>query len=290
MKKSIILGNFDGVHIAHKKLIESACQKGNSTAFIFDKHPSTLLGKSVPVIMPNSIKKEIIEDLGCQVHFEPLTSEILATEPESFVRDILCKNFAPDFVFAGYNYTFGKNGAGGADDLKAYGKKYGFSVEIIDEIKFMGKTVSSTLVRELLQNGDIESANKILSKPYRIRAKVTKGKKLGRTLGFPTINTEFEENLVIPAFGVYVSNTIIEGKAYKSITNIGTNPTVENAVPRAESYIFDFSEDLYGKTVDVILLKKLRDEKKFSGKEELMVAVKEDINTAKKFLNKMFDK
>ena len=289
MKHAVALGNFDGVHRAHgeliRKLVDYAGEKNmKSVVYTFDKHPSTLLGDlAVKTITSNDEKGKILHNMGVdEVYFEPLTAKLLNTSPEVFIKDILMRRFDVGMAAAGFNYRFGKNGEGNTNDLCALGKKYGFDVLIADEVTLDGATVSSTEVRKALLSGEIERANNLLGRTYSLFGVVVKGKELGRTIGFPTLNIELAQKMLSPKNGVYVSRTEIEGVLHEGVTNIGTNPTVENAVPRAETHVFGFDRFVYGSRIKVFLLQRIRDEKRFSGVDELKAQIAEDVKHAKK--------
>lgn len=278
MKASIALGNFDGVHKAHGRLIKTLCSlPGESIVYTFDKHPREMLEKNVKLLMSSELKEETLLSLGVdKVYFEHLTMKILNMSPENFIKDLLLKRFRVGSVVAGFNYRFGAKAEGNAETLKELGKKHDFDVYITDEISVEGKTLSSTLLRNLLSEGEIEKYNEYSERPYTIRGKVMRGKGLGRKMGFPTINIEIPDSMQLPKSGVYAGKVNIEGEWHSGITNIGTNPTVENARIRAECHIMNYSGDLYNKTADIILLSRIRDERKFENTEELKEQIIKD--------------
>lgn len=286
MKTAIALGTFDGVHKAHREVINraktAAKQQGiNCMVYTFDTHPQNVLkGEDiVKIITPAETKKEILLQMGIDnVHFEKTTKEFLNKSPEEFILNLV-ENFGAKVISAGYNYRFGKGGAGDTDLLYRLGEKYGFETIITPKITFDGSEVSSSVIRALIKDGEIEKANILLEKPFSFQGVVKEGKKLGRQLGFPTANTEMPSGMIEPSKGVYQSIISIDGKEYTSITNIGSNPTVENILPRAETYIYGFSDNIYGKTVYVSLMRKIRDEKKFNSIDELKKQIEKDIKS-----------
>lgn len=287
-KNAIVLGNFDGVHKAHAALIQTVCKRAgelglNTVAYIFDRHPKTLLGGFAGNITTNWRKQALIKQLGIQtVHYEALTSELLATDPEDFVKNTLVKQFNAGAVGVGYDYRFGREGKGTPDILTALGGKYGFEVYVMPPMMKNGIPISSTTIREALRSGDIKLVNELSHAPYEISGRVTRGKRLGTKRGIPTVNVHFEDNMLLPKSGVYLSRTFIGDKEYGSITNIGVNPTVENTAPHTESHIIGYSGDLYGAVVRTWLLGFLREEKRFNSIEALYSQITQDIETAKR--------
>ena len=285
-KTAVALGNFDGVSKAHKELIEnlvSAAKNSNlySVAYIFETHPLKVLqGDGFKVLMTNAKKREVLLSLGIdEVLFEPTTREILETSPEDFAKNILCKRFSAALVAAGFNYTFGKGGKGTPALLCEYGNNLGFDVLITDNIVRENESVSSTLLKAALASGDIKKYNRFSYLPYSIGGKVEHGKSLGKKLGLPTANITPPDFLCLPPNGVYKTETLVCGKKYKSITNIGVNPTVEHAKKRSETHIPNFSGDIYGENIEVIFLDKIRDEHKFKNTEELKIQIEKDIKS-----------
>lgn len=297
MKYAVALGNFDGVHRAHTELIKSLVQYARSNnmksaIYTFDRHPKALLcPKGIKLITQNEVKKEIILSLGVdEIYFEPLTSGLLNTAPEVFIRDILLKRFNVCAVFAGYDYRFGMQGSASVNELKAFGEKYGFETMITDEIKYKGTTVSSSNVRRALNEGNITLTNELLGRTYALRGRVVYGKRLGRKIGFPTLNIEIPSNLLPPKTGVYVSKTKYGGALYQSITNIGSNPTVENAPVRSETHVFGFDQNIYGEEAEIQLFARVRDEKKFHSVDELRAQIAMDIAFAKEYFSQNLKK
>lgn len=285
MEKAVALGNFDGVHKAHQRLLNLTAKIADekkliSAAFVFETHPLQVLGKQdFCYITQNRVKEQKIIEAGIEkVIFKETTKELLSLSPEEFVLKILRDELSAKVVVAGYNYTFGKGGRGDSEYLKKLCREQGIEVLILGKEELFGEAVSSSRIREYLASGDIEKANMLLGYPFSIRGEVKEGKKLGREIGFPTANVEFEPNMIIPKFGVYKSVVLADGGKYNAVTNIGTNPTVEKAVPRAECHILDFNKDIYGQEIEICLLHKIRDEIKFESIEKLKIQIKKDKN------------
>ena len=283
-KTAVALGMFDGVHIGHRAVFERAesFDEHGAEAAVFtfdseslgDKH-----GKSYRYVVPNSLKLDMIRQAGikniCCADF----SELRNYEAEEFVKVVLAGRMNAVKVVCGPDFRFGRGAAGNVDSLRIYGAKYGFEVSTVDPVVVDGNVVSSSRIRELLSEGDVKKANALLGYRYKIKRSVEDGNHIGRTIDFPTINQSFEEGQLIPAYGVYATSVVIDGKQYDGITNIGVKPTVEKECkPLAETHILGFSGDLYGKTLEVSFSDFLRSERKFDSLDALKNQIKTDIN------------
>lgn len=291
MGTAIALGNFDGVHIAHAALVQLATAYADehniiSGAYVFEPHPRVLLcpETDVKLLMTAKMKARRLCEAGAwRVYFEKRGMEILSLSPKDFVKKILCEELDAQFVVAGFNYRFGAGASGDAKMLMALCRASGIDCRIMEPMEKGGTPVSSTRLRALLASGDIKEYNALSFKPYTVSGTVIKGKQLGRTLGFPTMNTEIPNMLLLPKKGVYISRTFVDGKWYGSVTNIGQNPTVESALPRAESYLLGFSGEVYGKETDTELLEFIRPEQKFPDVRALCAQIQKDTETAKAY-------
>ncbi|MFH1428138.1 MAG: riboflavin biosynthesis protein RibF [Candidatus Margulisiibacteriota bacterium] len=250
----LALGVFDGVHLGHQRIIQKADQ-----VLTFDPHPN----KGVHLLTTLEERKQLIPNL-IVINFDEHVSKL---SPEAFVREILIKKFKPEKVIAGYDFAFGYNRTGHITDLQALGQKYGFEVEIMPEYKIAGATPKSSLIRRLLGEGNVEEAAKLLGRNYTVSGVVGPGKQLGRELGFPTANLEISGDKLIPAEGVYLGNNCL--------INVGEI---------MEVHILEFEGDLYGQTLSVEFIKKLRDEIKFDNHVQLKAQVEKDIEKAKQLL------
>ena len=283
-KTAVALGMFDGVHIGHRAVFERAesFDEHGAEAAVFtfdsesldDKH-----GKSYRYVVPNSLKLDMIRQAGikniCCADF----SELRNYEAEEFVKVVLAGRMNAVKVVCGPDFRFGRGAAGNVDSLRKYGAKYGFEVSTVDPVVVDGNVVSSSRIRELLSEGDVKKANALLGYSYKIKRSVEDGNHIGRTIDFPTINQSFEEGQLIPAYGVYATSVVIDGKQYDGITNIGVKPTVEKECkPLAETHILGFSGNLYGKTLEVSFSDFLRPERKFDSLDALKNQIKTDIN------------
>lgn len=286
---AIALGNFDGLHAGHRAVLGKAYNYGldnniRAVALIFDVHPKTFFGKKIGLLMTDEEKKIEIEKIGLEtetISFE----EFKNFSAEDFVIKVLKEKLKAKAVFCGFNYHFGKGGKADAKVLEKLCLENGIEAHVNEETFVDGEKVNSSRLRELLQSGNVQKANKLMTKDFSYSFEVVHGQKRGRQMGFPTANQYFPPELVLPKFGVYASTTEVDGKIYKSFTNIGSRPTFPEDDVRSETHIFDFDGDLYGKKVRVTLHKFIRDERKFSSPEELASQLAEDKKTAEKFFS-----
>lgn len=285
----LILGNFDGVHRGHQQLVNTAIAKskekgGIAGAMIFSPHPTQILNPQGAALLLINKKQqsEILEKLGLDMLlYLPFTLELAGYSPEKFVKNILVDIFHVNEVIVGFNYTFGFKGAGKPELLKELGKKYGFSVTIIPPFTYEEEVVSSSKIRNLLVQGNIEVATKMLGYYPQFDGIVIQGEKRGRQIGFPTANIGINPAYVIPGKGVYAAITTVDGKDYPSVVNIGSKPTFHEEFPISiESHIINFTGDIYGKELRLHFLEKIRDEKKFAGVQELITQIGMDRDTA----------
>lgn len=282
-KTAVTLGKFDGVHLGHRKLIETVQKKEGlvPTLITFKPHPSFLFAKNdFSFITAPDEKTALISMLGIEFMLEyPFTYEFSQQAPENFARKIIFENLKCKYLVVGENFRFGKEKSGDYEMLAKIAKEYDAEVTQIPKLTYNGEVVSSSLIREKIKSGEqIHVANNMLAAHYQISGRVVTGKKIGRTIGFPTLNIDVPEYKVLPGNGVYVTETII-GKTdmkyidsvyrYKSITNIGFTPTVSGTKKTIETHVFDFSDEIYGTEITVLFHKFLRNEKKFEGLSQL---------------------
>ena len=291
----IALGTFDGLHLGHTDVINTAKDYAERSGlklavFTFSNHPLALIRPDlVPVrIISAEEKIKLLESFGVDYLINiPFTEDFAALSPDEFLETLACFNYR--CLVVGENFTYGFLGSGKTETLERSGRKNGFDVIVRPLVKMNGNVVSSTGIRNLIQAGHIEYANRMLGRAYAITGKIVHGEQRGRKLGFPTANIELlHGEMAVPAPGVYVVTASIEGSIYEGMGNIGNNPTfndVEHA--RLEVNLFNCSGDLYGKTMSVQFHKYIRAEKKFSGVEELCRQIEEDKKAIKTyFLNK----
>lgn len=286
----IALGYFDGIHLGHQKLIKAAvkiAQNMNikSAVYTFNTHPLSVLSpEKVPkLLLPNNKKIEIIQSLGIDyLVFSNFTRNIMTKTPDKFVKEILVDQFNMKHVVIGFNYKFGYKGTGTPELLKTLGKKYGFAVTVIEPVKEQGTIVSSTNIRKLIENGDMQTTKDYLGHFYSISGKVIRGKGLGKTISIPTANLTIDHNLAIPKIGVYKTSVKYNNKKYSAVTNIGYNPTFINHPYSIETHIINLSHDIYNQEIEIFFIKRIRSEKKFNSLDELVSQVKKDIAYAEK--------
>lgn len=278
------IGKFDGVHIGHRRLLEEILdRKADGLAacvFTFDPAPAVLFGGSDGGELTTRDEKRVLfERMGVDILIEyPLNLVTAAMEPETFAGEILAERMQVRFLAAGSDLSFGNKGRGDAALLRQLGPDLGFSVKIIDKVCVDGSQVSSTCVRKQVEAGNMELTERLLGMPYMIAGEVVIGNRLGRTLGFPTVNILPGEGKLLPPNGVYFSKVRCRGKLYKAISNVGYKPTVtEERVMGVESYLYDFEQEVYGESVEVYLLAFRRPERQFESVEALKTQLQEDI-------------
>lgn len=287
-KTAIALGNFDGIHLGHKKLIDMMVKDAKDSnltpsVLLFSKHPKeVLLGKSPELLTSLKDKNEILKNLGVEIVYETdFTENFRKLSPEDFVKNILIDQLNIESVFVGFDYRFGFKASGDTSVLKSLGKKYNFRVNVIDPVYDENSILSSSEIRTHIREGNLALANEMLGRRYKVRGIVVHGNKIGRTLGYPTANIELSSNYPIPRVGVYYTKTIIDGKGFFSLTSVGTNPTVGGDSLKIESYILDFEEDIYGKEIQIEFIEYLRDELVFDSLDELRMQMDKDVESVK---------
>ncbi|MGE5473831.1 MAG: bifunctional riboflavin kinase/FAD synthetase [Ignavibacteriales bacterium] len=292
MQCAIGLGNFDGVHIGHAELINTLVKEARSRdlksiVFTFNKHPENIIRRKLitPQITTNKKKIELMYNFDIDyLYFANFDEYFSRLHPEEFAKKILVDRMGIKLAVVGYDYRFGFRGTGNVDLLIKLGEKYGFEVIVIPPVKISDTIVSSTSIRKSLIHGDIQNAQEMLGRNYSIQGMVIHGKKIGNKIGFPTANIEPEKYLIIPKNGVYLTKTLVNGCMYKSITNIGKNPTFRLEQTSVETYIIDFNEHIYGQMIEVFFYTWIRGERKFKEIEDLKNQIKKDkelcINTS----------
>lgn len=293
-KSAVAIGKFDGIHLGHQKLLEKITeQKKNgllAVVFTFSPAPEAFFsGKETKGLMSIEEKRAAFKKAGIDILIEfPLNKETAATEPERFVEEYLVGKLQAAFIAAGTDLSFGKKGAGDAALLKRMAESSGYRVELIEKVSVAGEEVSSTIVREAVEKGDMEKAQALLGVPYSINGIVSHGRKLGRKMGMPTLNLLPAEEKLLPPNGVYYSRVLLAGKRYPGISNVGYKPTVsDTCVMGVETYLYAFDEDAYGREITVELLGFKRPEMKFKGTEALKEQVQRDIEEGAAFHKKV---
>jgi riboflavin kinase/FMN adenylyltransferase len=286
----LTIGNYDGLHLGHRRIIEriklkAREHKGTSMLMTFHPHPLTILKpeKFVGLITPLHVKTRLIQEAGIDVLFiVPFTNEFHLISPEAFVDKLLIEKLGIKGLIVGYDFKFGKGGKGNVEYLASKSTKHGFFFEIQSAITLDGEKVGSNRIRKMIQDGDVRKAAAHLGRPYMIEGTVIKGDGRGRTIGFPTINLKSDFPL-IPKRGVYISMVEIDGKNFSAVTNIGYNPTFDGQGLTIETYILDFSQDLYGRGIVLYFLNRIRDEVKFGSVDELKGRIWKDVETAREY-------
>ncbi|GAB4341983.1 MAG: bifunctional riboflavin kinase/FAD synthetase [Desulfobulbaceae bacterium] len=290
----VTIGNFDGVHLGHQMLFSEVVTRahrhnGTSVVVTFDPHPLKVLRPgSIRLISTTEQKIELIEKAGIDVLvIIPFDRDFAATTAEEFVEKILIDKIGVRELVVGYDYAFGRGRTGNIDFLRAKGKEHDFPVTVVEAHYEDGMLVSSTKIRELVAEGRMRDVRKLLGRYYQIRGEVERGRQRGgRVVGFPTANLAISEEDLCPKRGVYVTQVVYDGRCYGGVSNIGYNPTFGENRLVAETHIFDFSDDIYGRQIKINLLQHLRGERKFSGPEELAAQIRRDIETARDVLEK----
>jgi riboflavin kinase/FMN adenylyltransferase len=283
-KTVIALGGFDGLHIGHRALIEktiSTAKRLNcrSMVFTFKNHPLTVINKACApkLLLNNHDKLNLLKSYGVDiVNLVNFDADFMKMTPEAYIASLV-KNYNAAGLTVGFNHRFGYKNLGDTDLLKKLSKEHGFSLSVVSPVKYRGDVVSSSKIRNLLgEEGNVERAAKMLSRPYFLEGVVVRGKQLGRKIGFPTMNLDYDNEFVLPRGGVYYSVLEHSGRRFRGITNIGYNPTVENDKLSVETHIIGFDEDLYDETIRINFIKRIRDEKKFDSLTELSEQLKKD--------------
>jgi len=291
----LTIGNFDGMHKGHLALFDKVKERakslqGQSAVMTFEPHPIKVImpGNGPPLITPIQQKLRLMEGTGIDVIFcLPFTKEFAAISARDFVKDILVDKIGIKEIVVGYDYTFGHGRGGNIQLLKEMGSHFGFTVHVVDPVRINNTLVSSTSIRNLVQEGNLKEAKKLLGRDYQISGTVVKGKDRGdRLLGFSTANLELIDELT-PGVGVYAVRAHIDDQTYYGLTNIGYNPTFGEGTFSVETHILDFSRDLLGKTIRVDFIERLRDEKTFESAKELAEQIGKDIVRARELFKEI---
>ncbi len=287
-KTVLALGNFDGIHIGHAHLICGAVEYARKRGLVpgvwsFDGYSGKKVGKNI--ITPEQ-RCRLVKELGAEVFFLNDFGAVCGYSCEEFVKDILIGRCGAVSVFCGFNFKFGKNASGDAEHLCELMKKYGGEAVVIPEVSYRGQTVSSSLIRGLIADGDMEKSRELLGRPFFIDFEVIHGKQLGRLLDFPTINQNFPAEHSVPKRGVYACTAEIDGVKYPACANVGVRPSVEDTDRvNCETHIIGYDGDLYGRHIKVEFYKFLRGEMKFSGVEELKAAIARDVANTRQYFS-----
>lgn len=289
----LTLGVFDGLHLGHQRIMELVVRRAKEigavpTAITFDPHPRAILHpeKAPPLLQTLDQRLANLEFLGIEqtivIRFDKEFAEI---DAELFLKDVVFERLQAKEVYLGSGFAFGRDRGGNIGLLCDISSELGFVADEVPEVTLRNQRISSTLIRTLLTEGRVNLARRMLGRPYGVEGQIVRGFQRGRTIGFPTANLK-PQNRVIPKFGVYATATLIKGAWHRSITNVGVRPTFEDDdFPSIETHIFDFDDDLYGEVLRVRFLHRIRDERKFSGIDELRFQIESDCNRARKYFH-----
>jgi len=296
----LTVGNFDGLHLGHQALINRVTTRASelgrpAVVYTFDPHPRRLLypDRAPELLMSWEQLEErlALAGIDCLIR-EPFTPEFSALTAEAFLANVIVERIAPSEVFVGRAFHFGKGRGGSGETLVAMAPALGIRAEVISQVATDGVDVSSTRIRSLLKEGQVELAARCLGRPYAIRGVVGHGDRRGKSLGFPTANIDIQNEL-IPEYGVYATVVeLLEAEAgarreYPSVTNIGTRPTFAASQVRVEAHLLDFDDDLYGQRVELRFHSRIRDEQRLSGPEELSAQISADVEQARVILSSL---
>lgn len=290
----LTLGVFDGLHLGHQLIMSTVVERAAAvtavpTVITFDPHPRAVLHpeSSPPLLQTLDQKVEGFGVMGIQQTIVvPFTREFSQVAAEDFLRDVVHERLQAKEVYLGKGFAFGHNREGNIELLRKISGTLGFVADEVPVVSLRGRRVSSSRIRELLLQGKVNLARRMLGRPYGVEGRVVRGKERGHVLGFPTANLH-PQNRVIPARGVYVTGTLIDGQWRRSVTNVGVRPTFESDTePSVETFVIDWSGDLYGDVVRVRFLHRLRDERRFNSLEELRAQIQRDVQRAENYFER----
>ena len=285
---TVSLGNFDGVHLGHRRLLESAVNAakrahGRSLLFTFWPHPAEVLGNNVPPLLTDRAEKaRLAEAAGIDyLLVQPFTPELAALSPADFTARYLAGTLKANLLVVGYNFRFGRGGAGTAEVLRDLASSHGIETLIVPPLEMDGAAVSSSRIRQLLLAGELAEANRLLGREYVLTGLVAPGEKLGRKLGFPTANLQPSQGMLLPCFGVYAAYAECRGKKWPAVVNVGRRPTVGDALPATvEAHLLSAEGDFYGEMMRLMFYQKIRPERKFASLDELKSQIAADCRRA----------
>ncbi len=284
---AVALGTFDGVHLGHQEVLGRVVQRareerGTAAVFTFARHPLEVLSpsKAPHLITPLPIKQEIIRARGIGLLVAvTFTPDLAGTSPRDFVKACLVDRLQARYVCVGYDFAFGKGRKGSPDTLRALGEEFQFAVDIVPQMTIDGQVVSSTVIRSLLVSGDLLEAARLMGRPYAFRGRVEHGAGRGKMLGYPTANLSATPDLLIPD-GVYVAQVWLRQELRRAVVNVGTAPTFGGGPRRAEVHLMEACEALYGETLTLFFLGRLRDERRFDSPDLLREQIETDVKAA----------
>src|SRR5262245_55882711 len=290
----LALGNFDGLHRGHQKIIDrvkrgAAEHGGSPMAMTFDPHPPRIVrpDKAPPLLMTKAQRLDALHSAGIQcVAVVRFTTELSRWDPETFVRTVLVDWLRVSEVWVGANFLFGHDRSGNFSTLRTLGQRYGFRADKIDPVRYKDFVVSSTRIRRLVGEGRIDEAGALMGHPYYIDGTVVQGRGRGRELGFPTANLQ-TDNELLPPNGVYATTVVVDGTFRAGLTNIGVRPTFGETDTVIETYVLNYSGDLYGKPVRLAFVQRLRDERRFPDVDALKAQIEADQRRAERLFSRI---
>jgi riboflavin kinase/FMN adenylyltransferase len=279
----IALGSFDGLHLGHMSLIDRTVQlakenNAKSMVYVFQNHPLTVINPEISpkLIMSNNTKIKLLEDSGIDiVNLVSFDKDFMKITPEEFIKNMV-NFYNAKGIIIGFNYRFGYKNLGDAEMLQRYSRVLGYKLYVCEAVSKNHELVSSSKIRHLIAEGDVVKARLLLGRPIAVTGEVIRGKQLGRTIGFPTVNLNYNKGYILPKGGVYFTTIEYDNILYKAITNIGYNPTVEGGKLSVETYILGFDKQIYDEVIKINFIKRIRDEVKFDTIEQLKKQLEED--------------
>jgi riboflavin kinase/FMN adenylyltransferase len=286
----VALGNFDGVHLGHQAVLRRAVEEGRRrgmkvVAATFHPHPRAVLGDGDPpkLLTPVGLRREVLLGYGAdEVWVIPFDRDLSRKSPQEFVRVVLVGEIGAEVVVVGENFRFGHRAAGDVRDLERIMREMGGTAVAL-EVRAAGREgeISSTRIRAMISEGEVAEAAGLLGRPYVLRGEVVVGDRRGRTIGFPTANVLPDPDVVAPGRGVYAGFVVVGDQKYAACTNVGVAPTFDRAESRIEAYLLDFDGDLYGRVIDVGFVRRIREERRFAGVDELIEQIRRDVEEAR---------
>lgn len=281
---AVTLGNFDGIHLGHITLIKNVkafSQKFSipSVVVTYYPNPAIILGKNQDFryLTSSYLKEELIREMGIDfLVIIPFTQEFSSITAEDFIKNILVEKLHTQYISIGFNHSFGKDRKGNIELLEKYAKEYNYHVEKLEQVFAAEEKVSSSVIRKLIHEGDMEHAARLLGRFFEIDGIVTHGHSRGKGIGYPTANIRTEEHIIIPPKGVYSGYATLQGKNYRAMINIGNKPTFGDSDFAIECHILDFTETIYTSHLRIKFVKKIREEQKFSSSKELTRQLEKD--------------
>jgi len=289
----VIMGTFDGVHLGHQKILQQLIAKaqqvnGQAVVISYYHHPLEIIHKKTfPYLLTECDKKEkLLKQYGADcVLFLDFDHNMAQMDPTEFLEKIILDEVGAKHLIAGYDTHFGKFRQGSYQFLKENEKKYNYQVELVEPFKIHGRIISSSLIRDFVREGDMQDVAQCLGRSYSVSGTIVVGQRIGREIGFPTINVQPDDvNKLLPGIGVYVCDVLLGDETLQGVTNIGYSPTLKTAnIKEIETFILDFDRDIYNEHVEIVFHKKLRDELVFKSKEELIEEINNDVTKTRSY-------